>query len=103
MTSGPGPGGAEESAPPYLEHPVSAQAGRVVDRLGEVLAAAGTDPDHLVKTQVFLRDLAEFHRYDRVWKRRLAHLPPRTTVQTGPQGFLDPQARVLVDAVAVIP
>jgi 2-iminobutanoate/2-iminopropanoate deaminase len=86
-----------------LRHEVTAQTEGIVARLEETLAAAGTDLEHLVKTQVFLSDLELFHRYDRAWKRSLPALPPRTTTQTGDHGFLAPGALVSIDAVAVLP
>lgn len=86
---------------PYRSRPVTRQADAAVDRLDRVLTSIGSDLGHIVKTQAFLRDLEDFHRYDRVWKRRLTQLPPRTAVQSGPQGFLDPEAVLQLGIVAV--
>lgn len=93
--------GAAGPSSSYLLRPVTAQTETAVERLAQILDAVGSDLDHIVRTQCFLADLEDFSRYDRVWKRRLRVVPPRTTVQVGPQGFLDPRARLELGVVAV--
>ncbi len=78
---------------------VAAQAERVLDNLGAVLAAAGTTFDHVVKTTIFLVDLADFATVNEVYGRRFRMAPPaRSTVQVAalPRG-----ARVEIDCIAV--
>jgi len=85
----------------YLEHPVSRQTAALGEQLQRVLSSVGSAPERIVRVQCFMRDLEHFYRYDRVWRRILDPVPPRTTVQSGPQGFLDPEALLQVGVVAV--
>jgi len=75
------------------------QAERVMENLGAVLSAAGLDFEHVVKTTIFLVDLADFTRVNEVYGRRFGGaLPARSTVQVAalPRG-----ARVEIEAIAV--
>jgi enamine deaminase RidA (YjgF/YER057c/UK114 family) len=85
----------------YRTPRVVTQTRAIVERLKTVLATARSDISRLVRVQCLLRDLEDFHRYDRAWRAGLSQLPPRTTVQTGTQGFLDSEAVVQVSPVAV--
>ncbi len=72
---------------------------RVLDNLGAVLAAAGLSFDHVVKTTIYLVDLADFQAVNEIYGGRFRRVPPaRATVQVAglPRG-----ARVEIDAVAV--
>jgi 2-iminobutanoate/2-iminopropanoate deaminase len=73
---------------------------RVMENLAAVLAAAGAGFEHVVRTTIFLGDLADFAKVNEVYGRRFPAAPPaRATVQVAalPRG-----ARVEIDAVAVI-
>jgi 2-iminobutanoate/2-iminopropanoate deaminase len=73
---------------------------RVMDNLRAVLAAGGAGFEHVVRTTIFLADLADFARVNEVYARHFPSLPPaRATVQVAalPRG-----ARVEIDAVAVV-
>jgi len=73
---------------------------RVMENLGAVLAAAGGGFQHVVKTTVYLADLADFARMNEVYGGYFTANPPaRATVQVAalPRG-----ARVEIDAVAVL-
>jgi 2-iminobutanoate/2-iminopropanoate deaminase len=77
---------------------VRAQAKRVMENLAAVLAAAGLDFKHVVKTTIYLADLADFAAVNEVYGGFLADPPPaRATVQVAglPKG-----ARVEIDAIA---
>jgi 2-iminobutanoate/2-iminopropanoate deaminase len=85
------------------------QTRRVMDNLAAVLAAAGTDLGHAVKTTVFLVDLAEFERmnavyvsYFRDWPGYFegGGAPARSTVEVR---RLPRDARVEIDCIAVLP
>jgi len=79
---------------------VAAQAERVMENLGAVLAAAGAGFHDVVRCTVFLADLADFAKVNEVYGRRFPKDPPaRATVQVAalPRG-----ARVEIDAVAVL-
>ena len=77
---------------------VSAQATRVLANLTAVLAAAGATWNDVVKTTVFLQDMADFAKVNEVYSAALGDArPARTTVQVAglPRGVL-----VEFDAVA---
>ncbi len=79
---------------------VTAQAERVMENLGAVLAAAGAGFEHVVRCTIYVADLADFAKVNEVYGRRFPKDPPaRATVQVAalPRG-----ARVEIDAVAVI-
>lgn len=79
---------------------VEEQTARVLENLGAVLAAAGAGLEHVVKTTVFLADMADFAKMNEIYTRAFAHAPPaRSTVQVAalPRG-----ARVEIEAVAVL-
>jgi len=74
---------------------------RVLDNLGAVLAAAGAGFGDLVKTTIYLTDLADFAAVNRVYGERFEKDPPaRATVQVAalPRG-----ARVEIDGIARVP
>jgi len=77
---------------------IEAQTERVLLNLKAVLAAAGLTPDDVVKTTVFMVDLAEFPKMNEVYAKFFTKDPPaRSTVQVTalPKG-----GRVEIEAVA---
>lgn len=75
------------------------QTARVLENLRAVLRAAGSDLDHVVKTTVYLTDLADFGEMNAVYGEAFAgHAPARATVQVAglPRG-----ARVEIECVAI--
>ncbi|MBI5485706.1 MAG: RidA family protein [Deltaproteobacteria bacterium] len=81
-----------------VEGDVVAQTERVLDNLGAVLAAASLGFGHVLKTTIYLTDLAAFPLVNEAYGRRFAAEPPaRATVQVAalPRG-----AMVEIDAVA---
>lgn len=81
---------------------VVAETEQVMRNLTAVLAAAGCGLQHVVKTTIFLADMADFAAVNEVYGRHLPadHRPARATVQVAglPRG-----ARVEIDAIAVRP
>ena len=80
--------------------PIEAQAEQVLKNLGAVLATAGTGWDRVVKTTVFLADLADFAAFNAVYERVLGMAKPaRSTVQVAglPRG-----AKVEIELVAEV-
>jgi len=80
---------------------VSAQSERVMQNLAAVLREAGTDWRHVVKTTVYLQDMADFPRVNEVYARAMGDArPARSTVQVAglPRGVL-----VEIDAVVALP
>ena len=61
---------------------IKVQTARVLDNLSAVLEAAGSGLDRVVKTTVFLEDIAEFAAMNEVYAQRFGtHRPARSTVQ----------------------
>jgi 2-iminobutanoate/2-iminopropanoate deaminase len=74
------------------------QTERVMRNLAAILRAAGTDLSRVVKTTVFLTDMAEFAAMNEVYARHFGeHRPARSTVAVSglPRGVL-----VEIEAVA---
>ena len=81
-----------------VEGDVAAQTRRVLENLRAVLAAARLGCEHVVRTTIYLVDLADFPRVNEVYGQWFSLNPPaRATVQVAalPRG-----ARVEIDAVA---
>ena len=79
---------------------VTAQTERVMRNLTAVLEDAGTSWSQVVKTTVYLQDMADFPRVNEVYGRMIGDArPARSTVQVSalPRGVL-----VEIDAVAVV-
>jgi 2-iminobutanoate/2-iminopropanoate deaminase len=78
----------------------AAQARQCLANLGAVLEAAGLGFGHVVKTTLYLVDLADFEAVNRVYGEVFDRMPPaRATVQVAalPRG-----ARVEIEAIAVL-
>ena len=83
----------------FVEGDIQAQTGRVLDNLAAVLAAAGSDLAHVVKTSVFLADLNDFTAMNETYAQRFGqHRPARATIEAGklPRG-----AKIEIECVAV--
>ena len=77
------------------------QTDRVLKNLAAILAAAGSGLSHVVKTTVYLADMADFPAMNEVYARHFgAHKPARSTVQAA---GLPRNVRVEIDAIAVKP
>ncbi len=79
---------------------VGAQTERVLTNLEAVLSEAGASWSDVVKTTIFLHDMADFARVNEIYGRALGEArPARSTVQAAalPRGVL-----VEIDAVAVV-
>lgn len=71
---------------------------RALQNLGEVLAAAGLDFVDVVKTTIFLIDLADFEAVNRIYGEHFdPPFPARSTVQVA---ALPRSARIEIDAIA---
>jgi len=65
-----------------LREGAAAQAEQVLDNLGAVLAAAGAGFADVIKTTIFLTDMADFQTVNTIYGRRFTgDLPARSTVQ----------------------
>lgn len=77
---------------------IRAQTERVMENLAAVLEAAGTGFESVVKTTIFVVDLADFATVNEIYGRRFPKSPPaRSTVQVAglPKG-----ARVEIEMIA---
>jgi 2-iminobutanoate/2-iminopropanoate deaminase len=77
---------------------ITEQTEQVMQNLGAILDEAGSSLDNLVKTTVFLTDLADFAAMNEVYAGHVGGRPPaRSTVQVA---ALPSGARVEIEAVA---
>jgi len=80
---------------------ITSQTERVLENLKAVLEACGSGMAHVLKTTVFLQDMAEFPAMNEVYARYFSTDPPaRSTVQAA---RLPRDVRVEIDAIAYIP
>jgi len=78
---------------------IAAQTRRVLDNITAVLKAEGLSFENIVKTTIFLTDLADFQTVNEIYASYFKQAPPaRSTVQVPalPKG-----ARVEIEAIAV--
>jgi len=78
---------------------IAEQTEQVFANLKAVLAAAGTSLANVVKTTVYLADMADFAQMNEVYANHFgAHKPARSTVQAA---GLPKAAKVEIDVIAV--
>jgi 2-iminobutanoate/2-iminopropanoate deaminase len=78
---------------------IEAQTRRVLDNITAVLKAEGLTFGHIVKTTIFLTDLADFQKVNEIYGSYFQQAPPaRSTIQVAalPRG-----ARVEIEVIAV--
>lgn len=93
--------GLDPATGDMVEGGVEAQAVRALDNLAAVLAAAGSSAREVVKTTVFLADMADFARVNETYARYFEEpYPARSAVQAAalPKGAL-----VEIEAIARLP
>ena len=93
--------GFDPASGELVEGGIAAQTDRVLRNLGAILEAEGLDFASVLKTTVYLVDMADFAEMNTVYARVFGdHRPARSTVAVAalPRG-----ARVEIDAVAVLP
>jgi 2-iminobutanoate/2-iminopropanoate deaminase len=84
-----------------VEGGVSEQTERVLENLKAVLEAAGSSLAHVLKTTVYLANMAEFPVMNAVYGRYFAENPPaRATVEVA---RLPRDVRVEIEAIAAAP
>jgi len=86
--------------PLFFKVAETGKAEQVLKNLSEVLKAAGTSLDNVVKTTVFLADMNDFGEMNEVYASYFAeNKPARATVQAG---RLPRDAKVEIDCIAVV-
>jgi len=95
-----GQGGLDYTTGRLVKGGVEAQTRQALENLSAILQAAGGSLHQVVKTTVFLQDIADFQAMNRVYAKFFDHHPPaRSTVQVAalPLGAL-----VEIEAVAIV-
>lgn len=83
-----------------VEGDIRVQTARVMDNLIALLKAAGADGSHVVRTTIFLTDLADFAAVNEIYASYFSPpYPARATVQVA---RLPRDVRVEIDAIAVL-
>lgn len=62
------------------EGDITVQATQVMKNVGEILKAAGTDFEHVVKTTCFLAEMADFAAFNAVYEQYFTGKPARSCV-----------------------
>lgn len=62
------------------EGDITVQAKQVMLNIGEILKAAGTDYEHVVKTTCFLAEMADFGAFNGVYEQYFTGKPARSCV-----------------------
>lgn len=84
----------------FVSDVVSEQTEQVLKNLSEVLKAAGTSLDSVVKTTVFLADMNDFAEMNEVYSQFFSdNKPARATVQAA---RLPRDAKVEIECIAVV-
>ncbi|MBQ4464455.1 MAG: RidA family protein [Oscillospiraceae bacterium] len=78
---------------------IQGQSEQVMQNLQNVLAAAGTDFAHVVKTTCFLADIADFAAFNEVYGKYITEKPARSCVAVKD---LPKSALVEVEVIAVV-
>jgi enamine deaminase RidA (YjgF/YER057c/UK114 family) len=82
---------------------IELQTEYILKNLSEILQAAGSRLDNVVKTEVFLEHPKYLAGMDRVWREFFPKDPPaRTTIEVGPHPLI-PGALVEVHAIGIVP
>jgi 2-iminobutanoate/2-iminopropanoate deaminase len=83
-----------------IEGDVRVQTTRVLENLKAILEAGGSDLSRVVKTTVFLKDMADFSAMNEVYAGYFTEHPPaRSTVEVA---RLPRDVRVEIEAVALV-
>ena len=91
--------GFDPSTGALVDGGITAQTEQVMRNIGSLLEAAGTSFAHVVRTTVFLADMAEFAAMNVVYARHVVDPPPaRSTVQVA---ALTRNERVEIYVIAV--
>jgi 2-iminobutanoate/2-iminopropanoate deaminase len=83
-----------------LQGDIAAQTHRVITNLREILTAAGSSLDHVVRSTVYLADMDDFGAMNEVYGSYFTSpAPARSTIQAGK---LPKNARIEIDVIATL-
>ena len=85
---------------PYYGSDIELQTAYILENFKKTFEAADSSLDHVLKAQVFLTDLHNFHGFDSVWKRYFKVPPARTTI--GCTGLLVKDTLVEIDLIGYV-
>ena len=92
--------GLDPKSGKLVEGDIAAEVRQALENLLAILAAAGTSPENVLKTTLFLTDIADFSRANEVYATFFGESPPsRSTVQVT---ALPGGARVEIEAIAAL-
>lgn len=99
FVSGQGP--VDPVTDKLVEADIERQTEITLSNIGTILKACGATPADVVKCSVFLRDIADFARMNRIYEGFFGETrPARTTVEAK---FHQPAMLVEIDCVAYLP
>jgi 2-iminobutanoate/2-iminopropanoate deaminase len=98
FTSGQGPLDPETKK---ISEEFGDQVKATMENLKGIIEAAGGNMDHIVKTTVFLKDMKNFDKMNRVYKKYFSEKPPARSCVEVARLPLDIQ--VEIEAIAYIP
>ena len=78
---------------------ITAQTRQVCQNIGAVLAAAGTDFEHVIKTTCFLADMRDFAAFNQIYGSYFASAPARSCVAAAQ---LPKDALVEIEVIAAV-
>jgi enamine deaminase RidA (YjgF/YER057c/UK114 family) len=86
---------------PFYGDDIERQTEYVLTNIEAVLTSAGSSLANVVKAQIFLTNMENFHGFDKTWARHFGAVPARTTVRVPGDGLLVPGTLVEIDVIAV--
>ena len=93
--------GMDPATGKIVEGGVAAETEQALNNLAAVLQAAGASFDNVVKTTIFLTDMADFSTVNGIYAKRFSNAPPaRSTVAVK---ALPRDGKVEIEAMAIVP
>lgn len=80
---------------------IEAQTHGALDKVSELLAAAGTDLTHSMRCMVFMEDLSLYDRMNAAYREHFRNDPPARAVIGAHLG--SPDCLIEIDCIAVVP
>ncbi len=95
MVSGTGPVGADDSG-------VAEQADQCLTLIAAILKEAGTSFEHVVRSRIFLTDIADWEAVGRIHGKFFSLIRPAATMVVV-AALLDPRWKVEIEVDAILP